>query len=130
MIYFISLLVFSSVICILVSVLLFVETRVTSSGEHKIIINGNTDTPLKVSGTPSLLSALSNNNIFLPSACGGSGSCGMCKCIVNEGGGSILPTEIAHLTRQDKHQNKRLSCQLKVKADLSIQIPESIFGIK
>jgi len=130
LIYFISLLVFSSVICILVTVLLFVESRVTSSGEHKITINGNTDTSLKVSGTPSLLSALSNNNIFLPSACGGSGSCGMCKCVVNEGGGSILPTEIAHLTRQDKHQNKRLSCQLKVKEDLSIQISESIFGIK
>jgi len=122
--------VFSSVICILVTVLLFVETRVTSTGEHKVIINGNTDEQLKISGTPSLLSALSNNNIFLPSACGGSGSCGMCKCVVNEGGGTILPTEIAHLSRQDKHQNKRLSCQLKVKEDLSIQIPESIFGIK
>lgn len=130
MIYLISLLVFSSVICILVAVLLFVETRVTSTGEHNITINGNTDEPLTVSGTPSLLSALSNKNIFLPSACGGSGSCGMCKCVVNEGGGSILPTEIAHLSRQDKYQNKRLSCQLKVKDDLSIQIPESIFGIK
>jgi Na+-transporting NADH:ubiquinone oxidoreductase subunit F len=122
--------VFSSVICILVTVLLFVETRVTATGEHKVTINGNTDEPLKVSGTPSLLSALSSQNIFLPSACGGSGSCGMCKCVVNEGGGSILPTEIAHLSRQDKNQNKRLSCQLKIKEDLSIQIPESIFGIK
>jgi len=122
--------VFSSVICILVAVLLFVETRVTSTGEHTITINGNTDEPLIVSGTPSLLSALSSKNIFLPSACGGSGSCGMCKCVVNEGGGSILPTEIAHLSRKDKHQNKRLSCQLKVKEDLSIQVPESIFGIK
>jgi len=130
LIYLISLLVFSSVICILVTVLLFVETRVTSTGEHKVTINGNTDEPLKISGAPSLLSALSDKNIFLPSACGGSGSCGMCKCVVNEGGGSILPTEIAHLSRQDKHQNKRLSCQLKVKEDLSIQIPESIFGIK
>jgi len=130
LIYLISLLVFSSVICILVAVLLFVETRVTSSGEHKITINGNADEPLIVSGTPSLLSALSNKNIFLPSACGGSGSCGMCKCVVTEGGGSTLPTEIAHLSRQDKHQNKRLSCQLKVKEDLSIQISESIFGIK
>ena len=121
---------FSIVICILVTVLLFVETRVTSTGEHKVVINGDTEEPLNISGTPSLLSALSNNKIFLPSACGGSGSCGMCKCVVNEGGGAILPTEIAHLSRQDKQQNRRLSCQLKVKDNLSIQIPESIFGIK
>lgn len=122
-------LVFSSVICILVTVLLLVETKVTSSGEHSITINGNTDDPLKITGNPSLLSALSNKDIFLPSACGGSGSCGMCKCVVTEGGGSILPTEIAHLSRQDKNVNKRLSCQLKVKENISIQIPESIFGI-
>jgi Na+-transporting NADH:ubiquinone oxidoreductase subunit F len=122
--------VFSSVIGILVAVLLLVETKVTAKGENFITINGNTDKILKISGNPSLLSALSSNNIFLPSACGGSGSCGMCKCVVTEGGGSILPTEIAHLSRQDKHQQKRLSCQLKVKENLSIQIPESIFGIK
>ena len=130
MIYLISMIVFSSVIGILVAVLLLVETKVTAKGENFITINGNTDKILKISGNPSLLSALSSNNIFLPSACGGSGSCGMCKCVVTEGGGSILPTEIAHLSRQDKHQQKRLSCQLKVKENLSIQIPESIFGIK
>jgi len=130
LIYFISMLVFSSVICVLVTVLLLVESRVSARGEHIITINEKTDQPLKVSGTPSLLSALSSQNIFLPSACGGSGSCGMCKCVVSKGGGSILPTEIAHLSRQDKHQHKRLSCQLKVKEDMSIQIPESIFGIK
>jgi len=123
-------LVFSSVICILVAVLLLVEAKVTSKGESLITINGNTDNPLKISGNPSLLSALSSNNIFLPSACGGSGSCGMCKCMVTEGGGGILPTEIAHISRQEKQQNKRLSCQLKVKENISIQIPESIFGIK
>jgi len=130
LIYLISMIVFSSVIGILVAVLLLVETKVTAKGEKFITINGNTDKILKISGNPSLLSALSSNNIFLPSACGGSGSCGMCKCVVTEGGGSILPTEIAHLSRQDKHQQKRLSCQLKVKENLSIQIPESIFGIK
>ena len=130
MIYLISLLVFTSVICILVTVLLFVENKVSAKGQHTITINNNTDSQINVSGTPSLLSALSNTNIFLPSACGGSGSCGMCKCVVTDGGGSILPTEIAHLSRQDKHQNKRLSCQLKVKENISIQIPESIFGIK
>jgi len=123
-------LVFSSVICILVTVLLLVETKVTSKGEYSITINDNKDDLFKITGNPSLLSALSSKDIFLPSACGGSGSCGMCKCVVTEGGGAVLPTEIAHLSRQDKNQNKRLSCQLKVKENLSIQIPESIFGIK
>lgn len=130
MLYLLSILVFSGVIFILVAVLLFVESKVTSQGEHQIIINGNKDEAIKISGTPSLLSALSQKEIFLPSACGGSGSCGMCKCEVTEGGGSILPTELTHLTRKDKLANKRLSCQLKVKDDLEIKVPESIFGIK
>lgn len=130
MLYLLSILVFSGVIMILVTVLLFVESKVTTKGESEIIINGNKDETLKISGNPSLLSALSQKDIFLPSACGGSGSCGMCKCVVTEGGGSILPTELAHLSRKDKFAGKRLSCQLKVKNNLEIQIPESIFGIK
>ena len=130
MIYLISILVFSGVIFALVTVLLFVEAKVTSQGEHTVVINNDRTNPLKISGTPSLLSALSTREIFLPSACGGSGSCGMCKCEVTAGGGSILPTEIAHLSRRDKLSNIRLSCQLKVKEDMEIKIPESIFGIK
>ncbi|MBF0231702.1 MAG: NADH:ubiquinone reductase (Na(+)-transporting) subunit F [Desulfamplus sp.] len=129
MIYIVSLAVFSFVIFILVGLLLFVESRVASTGENTITINSDPDKALKISGTPSLLSALGNNGIFLPSACGGSGSCGMCKCVVSRGGGAILPTELAHLSRQDKQQGKRLSCQLKVKTDLDIMVPESIFGI-
>lgn len=130
MLYLLSVLIFTGVILILVTVLLFVEAKVTTQGEHEICINGNKDETIKVAGTPSLLSALSSEEIFLPSACGGSGSCGMCKCEVTEGGGSILPTELAHLTRKDKLAGKRLSCQLKVKNDLEIKVPESIFGIK
>ncbi len=130
MIYLISILVFSSVILILVTVLLFVEAKVTSKGEYSITINGNTDDSLKITGNPSLLSALSQQEIFLPSACGGSGSCGMCKCVVKEGGGTILPTELAHISRQDKLAGRRLSCQLKVKDNMAIQIPEYILGIK
>jgi len=130
LLYLLSILVFSGVIFILVTVLLLVESKVTFKGEFDITINGNKDEKLKISGNPSLLSALSQKNIFLPSACGGSGSCGMCKCEVTKGGGSILPTELAHLTRKDKLANKRLSCQLKVKNNLEIKIPESIFGIK
>ncbi|MCG8615840.1 MAG: NADH:ubiquinone reductase (Na(+)-transporting) subunit F [Desulfobacterales bacterium] len=130
MIYLISILVFTAVIGLLVTVLLFVEAKVTTQGEHDIVINGNTEEPMKVTGNPTLLSALSNKSVFLPSACGGSGSCGMCKCKVTEGGGSILPTELGHLSRKEKMDGIRLSCQLKVKEDLQIQVPESIFGIK
>ncbi len=130
MIYLVSILVFTAVIGILVTVLLFVEARVTTKGEHAVTINGNAENTMTVSGTPTLLSALSSREIFLPSACGGSGSCGMCKCTVTQGGGSILPTELTHLSRREKLEGKRLSCQLKIKEDLSIQVPESIFGIK
>ena len=129
MIYLVSLIVFSGVILVLVGMLLFVDARVTTTGEKKITINGDTKTPLTVSGTPSLLSALGEQEIFLPSACGGSGSCGMCKCVVKEGGGAILPTELAHLSPRDKLMGRRLSCQLKVKQDMAIEVPASIFGI-
>ena len=130
MIYIISIVVFTVVIGILVAVLLFVEAKVTTRGEHVVTINGKADEALKISGNPTLLSALSSKEIFLPSACGGSGSCGMCRCKVLEGGGSVLPTELSHLSRKEKAEGVRLSCQLKVKEDLSIEVPESIFGIK
>ncbi len=130
MLYLLSTLIFSGVIFILVTVLLFVESKVSGNDEFDITINGNEDEKLNITGHPSLLSALSQKEIFLPSACGGSGSCGMCKCEVTKGGGAILPTEIAHLSRKDKLSNKRLSCQLKIKENLEIKVPESIFGIK
>jgi Na+-transporting NADH:ubiquinone oxidoreductase subunit F len=129
-IYLVSLLIFSGVIIVLVFVLLFVESRVTTQGSHTITINGSKEDSLTVSGNPTLLSALSSNDIFLPSACGGSGSCAMCKCKVTDGGGAVLPTELAHLSRKEKLEGIRLSCQLKVKQDMEIQVPESIFGIK
>ena len=130
MIYLISIVVFTVVIGILVVVLLFVEAKVTTRGDHWVTINGKSDGALKISGNPTLLSALAGKEIFLPSACGGSGSCGMCRCKVLEGGGSVLPTETSHLSRKEKAAGVRLSCQLKVKEDLSIEVPESIFGIK
>lgn len=130
MIYLLSLLIFSGVIIILVFVLLFVEAKVTTRGSHTITINDSKDDALTVSGNPTLLSALAQNEIFLPSACGGSGSCAMCKCKVTDGAGAVLPTELAHLSRKEKLENIRLSCQLKVKEDMAIQVPESIFSIK
>lgn len=130
MIYLISIVVFTVVIGILVVVLLFVEAKVTTRGEHLVTINGKADQALKIAGNPTLLSALAGKDIFLPSACGGSGSCGMCRCKVIEGGGSVLPTELSHLSRKEKAEGVRLSCQLKVKENLSIEVPEAIFGVK
>ena len=78
----------------------------------------------------SLLSALSDKSVFLPSACGGGGTCAMCECHVEEGGGDVLPTELNHLTRREVAEHKRLACQVKVRSDMKIRIPEEIFGIK
>ena len=129
-VYIISLIVFSAVVIFLVGALLLVEDRVVIKGDRKIVIN---DDPLKSLQVPSgmtLLAALTGNDVLLPSACGGKGSCGMCKCQVEAGGRDILPTELAHLSRTEKRDHVRLSCQLKVKEDMKIRIPDEIFSIR
>lgn len=98
------------------------------SGE--VVISINDEKELTVNPGSSLLSTLSTADIFLPSACGGGGTCGMCKCQVHEGGGSILPTEVGYFTRKEAQNNWRLGCQVKVRNDLKISIPPEIFGIK
>lgn len=130
MIYIISLAVFSGIIFLLVSLLLFVENRVVKQGDCTIVINEDEENAITVNAGTTLLSALAGEKIFLPSACGGGGSCGTCRCKVTAGGRDILPTEQPHLTRAEKKQNVRLACQVKVKEDMRIQIPESIFNIK
>ena len=130
MIYIISTTVFTCVIFILIGLLLFVEAKVVKKDDCVIVINDDKDNSLKVSGGRTLLSVLMDNNIFLPSACGGGGSCSTCKCVVEKGGRGILPTELGHLTRREKKENVRLSCQLKVKEDMKIRIPEAIFNVK
>ena len=130
MIYLISTTVFTLVIFILIALLLLVEAKVVKKDDCVIVINDDEDNSLKVPGGRTLLSVLMDNNIFLPSACGGGGSCGTCKCVVEEGGRGILPTELSHLTRREKKENIRLSCQLKVKENMKIRIPESIFNVK
>ncbi len=130
MIYFVSTTVFSSIILSLVAILLLVEARVVKKGDNKIVINNDDEKSIAVKGGITLLSALSNNGILIPSACGGKGTCGTCKCTVEEGGGDILPTELSHVNRKEKARNIRLACQLKVKQDLKIRIPEEIFNIK
>ena len=130
MIYLIGTIVFTSVIMLLVGLLLLVEAKVVLKGDRSVMINNDTDKILQVDSGTSLLKALSNNNIFIPSACGGGGSCGMCKCRVEEGVQNFLPTELAHINRKEKQENIHLACQLKVKEDLKIRIPEDILEVK
>lgn len=130
MIYIISLCVFSGIILFLVGLLLLLQNALTKKGDRYIILNGNAEKRIKVTGTPTVLTALLSNRIYLPSACGGGGSCGMCKCVIEEGGGDVLPTELAHLSRKEKKDKVRLGCQVKVKNDMAIVIPESIFSIR
>lgn len=116
-------------ILVLVALLLFAKAKLTPSGSVKLDINGG-EKILEVEPGSSLLTTLGNNKIFLPSACGGGGTCGMCKCQVLSGGGSILPTETGFFTRKEQQNNWRLGCQVKVKEDMEIAIPEEILGIK
>ncbi|EAY29205.1 NADH:ubiquinone reductase (Na(+)-transporting) subunit F [Microscilla marina] len=121
---------FSLVILLLVFLLLFAQSYLVQSGPVKIIINGDEENPVEVSAGSTLLTTLSNQSMFLPSACGGGGTCAMCKCQVLDGGGDVLPTEVPHLSRQEQKENVRLACQVKVKQDMRVGIPEEIFGIK
>lgn len=123
-----SLLVFLIVVLCLVSILLFAKSRLVPSGPVHITINGKKK--IIASAGASLLSTLGNHKIFLPSACGGGGTCAMCKCQVNSGGGEILPTEKPYFKRNEVQDHWRLGCQVKVKQDMEVQIPEEIFGIK
>ncbi|WP_037315807.1 NADH:ubiquinone reductase (Na(+)-transporting) subunit F [Salegentibacter sp. Hel_I_6] len=123
-----SVLVFLALILILVSVLLGAKAKLAPSGPVTINVNGEKDMEVGSGGT--LLSTLGDNKLFLPSACGGGGTCVQCKCIVKEGGGAILPTEEPHFTRKEIAQGWRLGCQVKVKEDMKITIPEEVFGIK
>jgi Na+-transporting NADH:ubiquinone oxidoreductase subunit F len=115
-------------ILILVTVLLITKAKLLPGGKVKITING--DKVIEVDSGSSLLSTLGDHKIFLPSACGGGGTCVQCECHVNSGGGEILPTETPHFTRKEIAHGVRLACQVKVKNDMNITIPDEVFGIK
>ncbi len=125
-----AVMVFSAVILLLAFMLISARKRLVPQGDVKIIINGDESNPLLVKPGSSLLATLSDRNIFLPSACGGGGTCAMCECHVDTGGGDVLPTELNHLTRKEVAEHKRLACQVKVRQDMHIRVPEEIFGIK
>jgi len=126
----IALLVFTGVILALMMMLIYARKQLVPQGNVSIIVNGDSENPLQVEPGSNLLSALSDRSVFLPSACGGGGTCAMCECHVHAGGGDVLPTEMNHLTRKEAAEGKRLACQVKVRENMEISIPEEIFGIK
>ncbi len=123
-----STVVFLGIILLLIALLLWARKKLTPQGKVKITIND--DKEIEVEPGFTLLTTLSNQEIYLPSACGGTGTCGACKCQVFEGAGKILPTEVNHLTRREQIDNWRISCQIKLRNDIKIGIPEEIFDIK
>ncbi|MBN8588192.1 MAG: NADH:ubiquinone reductase (Na(+)-transporting) subunit F [Rhodothermia bacterium] len=125
-----SIAVFLLIILILVFLILTAKEKLLPSKDIKIVINGKTDEPITVKPGASLLTTLAEQKLFLASACGGGGTCAMCKCKVLSGGGDVLPTETNHLNRRQVAEKERLACQVKVKEDMEIVIPDEVFGVK
>lgn len=124
-----STVVFAAITMVLVSLLMFVKTKIMQQGDCNITVNNEAE-PIKVPSGGTLLTALATKNVFLPSACGGGGTCAMCKCQVLEGGGDILPTETGLIPRKEQKENMRLACQVKIRQDMKIKIPDEIFKIQ
>ena len=119
---------FTAIVLVLVAIILYARSHFVSTGDVNILINGERTITVPAGGK--LLQTLSEADLFLPSACGGGGTCAQCKCIITDGGGSMLATEEAHFTRRDAAEGWRLSCQAAVKQDMKIQVPEEVFGVK
>lgn len=124
----VSILIITLISVVLALLMVIADATVGNYGTAKITING--DKVLEVQGGQPLLKALNGEGVFIPSACGGRGSCGLCKVQVTEGGGNYLPTELPWISAEEKAEQVRLSCQFKVKNDISIQIPEELFSVK
>ena len=129
MIYLVATGVFMLLVLALAGMLTVAERLLVNYGICKIDLNRGERT-LEVDGGQTLLSALYDNKIFIPSACGGKGSCGHCKVAVLDGGGPVLPTETPYLTRSELRAGMRLACQVKIRADLNIRIPDELLNVK
>ena len=121
---------FTAVVLALVALLLGARRRLVQSGEVTITINEDPAKALKVAAGNTLLGTLADNKIFIPSACGGKGACGVCEVVVKSGGGSLLPTETGYINRGDAQRGCRLACQVKVKRDMAIEIPAEVFDVR
>ena len=124
-----AVIVFPVVIVALTLALMAAETRLKPRGKIKITINGDPEKAIEADAGGTLLNTLSNAGVLLPSACGGGGTCGVCKCQVTAGGGDILPTEQSHINYGEAKKNWRLSCQVKVREDMEIRVPDEVFSI-
>lgn len=121
---------FTGMVLALVAVLLVTRAKLVPSGQVTITVNDDPTKALRSGMGGTLLGSLADNKVFIPSACGGKGSCGVCKVIVTEGGGAILPTELGHVTRGEAREGCRLSCQVKVKQDMKIELPAEVFSVR
>lgn len=119
---------FTVIVLLLVAIILFAKSKLVASGNVNITINGEKTIEVPVGGK--LLGALAENQLFVSSACGGGGTCAQCKVKIHQGGGSILPTEETHITKREANEGDRLSCQVTVKQDMDIEVPEEVFGVK
>ncbi|GHA26457.1 NADH:ubiquinone reductase (Na(+)-transporting) subunit F [Oceanisphaera arctica] len=121
---------FTVIVLVLVSIILFAKSKLVAEGDVTISINGDPDKAITTGASGKLLGALAANGIFVSSACGGGGTCGQCRVRILEGGGEILPTEQDHISKREAREGERLSCQVNVKQDMNIELPEEVFGIK
>ncbi|MGN7795210.1 NADH:ubiquinone reductase (Na(+)-transporting) subunit F [Enterobacter sp. 22146] len=121
---------FTLIVLVLSGLILAAREKLVNSGDVVIDINGEPQNQIRTQAGDKLLNTLSGNGIFVSSACGGGGSCGQCRVTVKEGGGDILPTELAHITKREAKEGCRLACQVAVRQDMKIELPEEIFGVK
>lgn len=127
---YLGVILFTLIVLSLVVVILFARSKLVATGDVQILINNDPENSVVAQAGGKLLNTLASHNIFLPSACGGGGTCAQCDCLIKEGGGEILPTETVHINKKDAAKGKRLSCQVAVKTDMKIEIPAEIFSIK
>ncbi|ART79844.1 NADH:ubiquinone reductase (Na(+)-transporting) subunit F [Oceanisphaera avium] len=121
---------FTVIVLVLVGIILFAKSKLVEEGDVVISINDDPDKTITTSAGGKLLGALANNGIFVSSACGGGGTCGQCRVRILDGGGEILPTELDHISKGEARHGERLSCQVNVKQNMKIELPEEVFGIK